>query len=107
MHDHTPTATITAVDETELPETERNKRAEVTYTVAIGCCGQTYTRRFTVIADDHFIHHVGRPVTAADVEQMILGEVDKIRSLHEVAAAHRAMIGKDLVAATLARVPRP
>lgn len=98
-----PVAKITQVDVSELPETAAGRRAELHCTAEIVVAGQLYTRRFTVIADDHFIHHIGGPLTLDAIEQMVLAEVDKIQSLYDVAAALAKKQGVDLVAEVVAK----
>lgn len=98
-----PVAKITKIDVSELPETSNGRRAELTCEAAIEVGGQKYTRRFTIIADDHFIHHIGGPLTVDQVEEMVLTEVDKIQSLHTVAAQIEAKKDVDLVAEVVAK----
>lgn len=98
-----PVAKITKVDVSELPETSKGRRAELTCEATIEVAGQKYTRRFTVVADDHFIHHIGGPLTVEQLKQMVLTEVDKIQSLHSVAAQIEAKKDVDLVAEVVAK----
>lgn len=91
-------AKIKSVDVSELTETAKNKRAELAVVAEFVVGGQTYTRNIRIVADDVYIHHIGGPVTQQEIERLVLSEVDKLESLHAVAAQLESRKNLDLVA---------
>ena len=84
----------------------KREAAEVSFIAQIEHGGVTYNRKFTFVVHDELIHHIGGPVTQADVETAILAEVGKIKPMHAVAAALNAKKNVDLVAEVKAKGPK-
>ena len=110
-----PTAKIIKVDTSKLqptavtkdsPASDWNQTSEVAFVVEVTHEGQAYYRKFTFVLHDQKIHHIGRALTAADIEQAVMDEVDQIKTLHEVAATFAAEIDVDQVAKIKAREPK-
>ena len=105
-----PVAKIVDIDTSKInrSDTDFSKRlyAEVSFIAEINHDGKTYYRKFTFASHDEHILHLGRPVTQADVEMAVLAEVDKIKSMHDVAALMATKKNVDLVAEVKAKGPK-
>lgn len=93
-----PVVKIINVDRAKLVSASPGDRAELTLTAEIVHEKARYTRKYTLVLDEHLIEHIGGPVGMEQIERLLLNESDKIKSLHELAAACEAAKGQDLVA---------
>lgn len=105
-----PKAKIVDVDTSKINRSDadfsKRAAAEVSFIAQIEHGGVTYNRKFTFVVHDELIHHIGGPITQADIEQALLAEVDKIKSMHDAAAALELKKNVDLVAEVKAKGPK-
>ena len=105
-----PKAKIVSIDKSKIDRTDadfsKRQTSEVSIIAQIEHGGVTYNRKITFVTHDEIIHHIGGPITQADIEQALLAEVDKIKSMHDAAAALELKKNVDLVAEVKAKGPK-